>query len=58
MALQVCGVSPVVGLYTTIFGAAVTNAWGGRPAMLSGAGGALAVVSCGLVSSRCHFSTS
>ncbi|HEX4412627.1 MAG TPA: SulP family inorganic anion transporter, partial [Lacipirellulaceae bacterium] len=46
----VAGVSPVVALYTTFFVGFVTAVFGGRPGMVSGAAGSMAVVSAGLIS--------
>ena len=40
----VAGVPPIVGLYSTFFLGVVTAALGGKPAMISGAAGAMAVV--------------
>lgn len=40
----VAGVDPIVGLYATVFMGAITGLFGGKPAMISGAAGALAVV--------------
>jgi SulP family sulfate permease len=45
----VAHVSPLIGLYTAFIVALITAALGGRPAMVSGAAGALAVVSVSLV---------
>jgi SulP family sulfate permease len=46
----VAGVSPVVGLYGAFMMGLVTSLFGGRPAMISGATGAMAVVMVSLVS--------
>ena len=46
----VAGVSPQVGLYSAIIIGFVASAFGGRPGMISGATGAMAVVVVGLVS--------
>ncbi|MDB5328048.1 MAG: bicA [Phycisphaerales bacterium] len=46
----VAGVSPVVALYSTFFVGLITAMFGGRPAMISGAAGSMAVVSVGLIS--------
>lgn len=40
----VAGVDPIVGLYSSVFLGFITGAIGGRPGMISGAAGALAVV--------------
>ena len=45
----VAGVSPVVGLYGAFLMGIVTSLLGGRPGMISGATGALAVVMVGLI---------
>lgn len=45
----VCGVPPLVGLYAAFFMALITSAFGGRPGMISGATGAVAVVVAPLV---------
>ncbi len=45
----VCGVPPLVGLYAAFFLALVTSLFGGRPGMISGATGAVAVVVASLV---------
>tara|TARA_R100000027_G_scaffold41879_4_gene31248 strand:+ start:12336 stop:14189 length:1854 start_codon:yes stop_codon:yes gene_type:complete len=45
----VAGVSPIIGLYTAFFIGLVTSIFGGRPGMISGATGAIAVVIVGLV---------
>ncbi|MBC2602589.1 SulP family inorganic anion transporter [Puniceicoccus vermicola] len=45
----VAGVSPIVGLYTAFFIGLITSIFGGRPGMISGATGAIAVVVVGLV---------
>jgi len=46
----VAGVSPLVGLYSSFFLGLITAIFGGRPGMISGATGAMAVVIVGLVS--------
>lgn len=46
----VAGVSPVVGLYGAFMMGLVTSLFGGRPGMISGATGAMAVVMVSLVS--------
>ena len=48
----VAGVSPVVALYSTFFVGLITALLGGRPGMISGAAGSMAVVSVGLVATR------
>ncbi len=45
----VAGVDPLVGLYATFFVGLITALFGGRPGMVSGATGALAVVMIALV---------
>jgi hypothetical protein len=45
----VCGVSPLVGLYAAFIVSLITSAFGGRPGMISGATGAVAVVVVSLV---------
>ncbi|KAA5538829.1 SulP family inorganic anion transporter [Roseiconus nitratireducens] len=45
----VAGVSPLIGLYSAFFIGLITAAVGGRPGMISGATGAMAVVVVGLV---------
>ena len=40
----VAGVPPIVGLYSTVVLGLVTALFGGRPGMISGAAGAMAVV--------------
>ncbi|MGN6725302.1 MAG: SulP family inorganic anion transporter [Tepidisphaeraceae bacterium] len=45
----VAGVSPIVGLYSAIFMGLITACLGGRPGMISGATGAIAVVIVSLV---------
>ena len=45
----VAGVSPVVGLYGAFMMVLVTSIFGGRPGMISGATGAMAVVMVSLV---------
>ncbi|GLQ32393.1 SulP family inorganic anion transporter [Litoribrevibacter albus] len=46
----VAGVEPLVGLYAAFFVGLITAVFGGRPGMISGATGALAVVMVSLVS--------
>lgn len=46
----VAGVSPIIGLYSAFFIGLITAIVGGRPGMISGATGAMAVVVIGLVS--------
>ncbi len=46
----IAGVSPVIGLYSAFFIGLITAICGGRPGMISGATGAMAVVVIGLVS--------
>ena len=48
----VAHVAPLVGLYAAFFMCLITAAFGGRPGMISGATGALAVVMVSLVSSH------
>jgi len=48
----IAGVEPLVGLYAAFIVAFITSAFGGRPGMISGATGALAVVMVSLVSSH------
>jgi len=45
----VAGVSPVIGLYSAFFLGLITAVFGGRPGMISGATGAMAVVVVSLV---------
>ena len=45
----VAGVPPYVGLYSAIIVGFITSVFGGRPGMISGATGAMAVVVVGLV---------
>ena len=45
----VAGVSPIIGLYSAFFIGLITALLGGRPGMVSGATGAMAVVVVGLV---------
>ena len=45
----VAGVSPIIGLYSAFFIGLITALLGGRPGMISGATGAMAVVVVGLV---------
>ncbi len=46
----IAGVDPVIGLYSAFFIGLITAVFGGRPGMISGATGAMAVVVIGLVS--------
>ena len=46
----VAGVDPLVGLYAAFMVGLITSIFGGRPGMISGATGALAVVMVSLVS--------
>ena len=48
----VAGVNPLVGLYAAFVVGLITAAWGGRPGMISGGAGSLAVVSVALVASH------
>jgi len=48
----VAGVAPLVGLYAAFLVALITSVFGGRPGMISGATGALAVVMVSLVASH------
>ncbi|GAA5509975.1 SulP family inorganic anion transporter [Novipirellula caenicola] len=48
----VAGVSPIIGLYSAFFIGLITAAFGGRPGMISGATGAMAVVVVGLVATQ------
>ncbi len=48
----VAGVEPLVGLYAAFMVCLITSIFGGRPGMISGATGALAVVMVSLVSSH------
>ena len=45
----VAGVAPLVGLYAALIVCFITSVFGGRPVMISGATGALAVVMVSLV---------
>ena len=45
----VAGVPPLVGLYAAFLMCLITSVFGGRPGMISGATGAMAVVAVGLV---------
>ncbi|HBV66516.1 MAG TPA: SulP family inorganic anion transporter [Rhodopirellula sp.] len=45
----VAGVSPIIGFYSAFFIGLITALFGGRPGMISGATGAMAVVVVGLV---------
>ncbi len=45
----VAGVSPIIGLYSAFFMGLICASFGGRPGMISGATGAMAVVVVGLV---------
>src|SRR5690625_6274003 len=44
----IAGVSPLIGLYTAFIIGLITTIMGGRPGMISGATGAIAVVVVGL----------
>jgi sulfate permease, SulP family len=48
----IAGVSPLSGLYAAFFVCLITSIFGGRPGMISGATGALAVVMVSLVMSH------
>ncbi len=48
----VAGVPPLVGLYAAFIMCLITSVFGGRPGMISGATGAMAVVVVGLVSTH------
>jgi len=48
----VCGVPPLVGLYAAFIVSLITSLFGGRPGMISGATGAVAVVVVSLVQSH------
>ncbi len=48
----VAGVSPLIGLYSSFFLGLITALFGGRPGMISGATGAMAVVIVGLVATH------
>lgn len=48
----IAGVDPLVGLYAAFMVALITSVFGGRPGMISGATGALAVVMVSLVSAH------
>ncbi|HEV7300431.1 MAG TPA: SulP family inorganic anion transporter [Tepidisphaeraceae bacterium] len=48
----VAGVSPIIGLYSAFFLGFITAIVGGRPGMISGATGAMAVVIVGLVATH------
>lgn len=45
----IAGVDPIIGLYSAFFIGLITAVFGGRPGMISGATGAMAVVVIGLV---------
>lgn len=47
---MVAGFSPLTGLYATFILGLITSILGGRPAMISGATGAIAVIFIGLIS--------
>ena len=49
VAFALAGISPIVGLYGAFMMGLVTSIFGGRPGMISGATGALAVVMVHLV---------
>ena len=46
-------VNPLVGLYAAVILGFVTAAFGGRPGLISGGAGSLAVVSVALVTTHC-----
>ena len=46
----IAGVDPVVGLWSAVFLGLITSGFGGRPGMISGATGAIAVVVAKVVS--------
>ncbi|TWT80064.1 Bicarbonate transporter BicA [Planctomycetes bacterium CA13] len=48
----VAGVSPIIGLYSAFFIGLITAIFGGRPGMISGATGAMAVVVVALVATQ------
>lgn len=48
----VAGVPPLVGLYAAFLMCLITSVFGGRPGMISGATGAMAVVAVGLVTTH------
>lgn len=48
----VAGVSPIIGLYSAFFLGLITAIFGGRPGMISGATGAMAVIVVTLVAQR------
>lgn len=48
----VCHVSPLIGLYAAFIMGLVTSLFGGRPGMISGATGAIAIVLAGLAISH------
>ncbi|MEM7808825.1 MAG: SulP family inorganic anion transporter, partial [Planctomycetota bacterium] len=48
----VAGVSPIIGLYSAFFIGLITAVLGGRPGMISGATGAMAVVVVSLVADK------
>ena len=50
----VAGVSPIIGLYSAFFLGLITAMFGGRPGMISGATGAMAVVVVTLVAHARH----
>jgi len=45
----IAGVSPLIGLYTAFIIGLITSIMGGRPGMISGATGAIAVIIVALV---------
>ncbi|MEL0661152.1 SulP family inorganic anion transporter, partial [Psychromonas arctica] len=49
----VAGVEPMIGLYAAFLVGLVTAIFGGRPGMISGGTGAIAVVMVALVSEHC-----
>ena len=48
----VAGVNPLVGLYASFVAGLATAIWGGRPGMITGGAGSLAVVSTALVATQ------
>ena len=51
----VAGVDPMVGLYAAFIVGLITSVFGGRPGMISGATGAMAVVMVSLVENQLRF---
>jgi len=54
----IVGISPIIGLYGAFMMALITAIIGGRPGMISGATGAMAVVMVGLVTEASAYGTS